>query len=397
MKKYLLFASLLPLICLLTAWRGLKNFQATQGLAVPSLSAPFLLLVAFAPASEATAKKDQSEYPLASAAAKPVETATAPLEDASYLEDILRSLGAARRADTSPRPGGSLALGEQIVTKGIGHNGKRQSKHFVCISCHNVVPEDPNFLSYDPAARLEYAVEHDLPFLPGTTLYGAVNRKSYYNGDYDKKYGDLVKSARKDLRAAIQLCATECAQGRPLDNNEMESVLLYLQKIGLQLGDLQLTATEKKQVDTALTKATQQADSPTGAQAAAIAMLTSKFAAASPATFVLPPENRNEGYPLDRKLQPAVGKEIYSRSCLHCHEKQQFAFFELAEEIYHYDFLLKHFPRYTRYSTYQVVRYGTSPIPGKKAYMPHYTAERMSHQQVEDLKAYLQQAATAGR
>lgn len=339
MKKYLLFLGLLPLVWVLSAWEG----QADK-----------IRLV----------------------------------EDDTYVEDALRSLGSPRRADTSPRPGGNLALGERIVLEGLGSNGQRQSKHFVCTSCHQVVPEDPNFLSHDPEARLQYAIENDLAFLPGTTLYGVVNRKSYYNGDYDKKYGDLVKSARSDLRAAIQLCATECAQGQPLKEDEMESVLLYLHKIGLRLGDLALNDYEKKQLQYAL------ADN--SKRSATIKLLESKYAAASPATFVLPPEDRKRGYAVEPP-RPALGGAIYARACLHCHENQRYAFFELSEDVFTYDYLLKHFPRYTRYSTYQVVRYGTSPIPGKKAYMPHYTAERMSNQQVEDLKAYLQQAASARR
>jgi len=119
--------------------------------------------------------------------------------------------------------------------------------------------------------------------------------------------------------------------------------------------------------------------------------LKTKFLAASPATFLTPPEDRREGYP--HQGRPEVGEKIYQLSCLHCHGEQRYSFFELGEARSHYVFLTRHFPRYTRYSTYQVSRYGTSPIPGKKAYMPHYTAERMSDQQVEDLRAYLAQAA----
>ncbi|RMF22347.1 MAG: cytochrome c, partial [Bacteroidetes bacterium] len=35
--------------------------------------------------------------------------------------------------------------------------------------------------------------------------------------------------------------------------------------------------------------------------------------------------------------------------------------------------------------------YGTYAIPGHKPYMPHYPLERMSKQQVEDLRAYIEQ------
>ena len=58
-----------------------------------------------------------------------------------------------------------------------------------------------------------------------------------------------------------------------------------------------------------------------------------------------------------------------------------------------FDFLEKHISAYTRYSIYQVSRYGTSPIPWKKAYMPQYTKEKMSEQMLEDLRMYIEQEA----
>jgi len=287
--------------------------------------------------------------------------ATLPVvNDDTLVYDVIRSLSMPERADVMvrPVPGASAEIGRRLVLEGLRPKGGRQSAHFTCTSCHNVVREDPVLTTYDPEARLAYAEENDLPFLPGTTLWGAVNRESYYNGDYEKKYGDLVKNARRDLRGAIQLCATECAQGEALNELEMESVLSYLHTIGLTLSDLPAEAPDK-------------------------------------ATFVLPPEDRRAGYPVAGERNPEAGGALYQRACLHCHEDQRYSFFELAENQFHYDFLTKHFPRYTRYSTYQVSRYGTSPIPGKRAYMPHYTKERMTDAQIEDLRAYL--AAGASR
>lgn len=308
------------------------------------------------------------------------------VDEDTYVADILATLEQPRRGDNYPRPvpGASAELGEQIVLTGRGENRRLQSKHFVCTSCHNLVPEDPDLTVSDPETRLAFAVANNLPFLPGTTLYGVVNRESYYNDDYNKKYGDLVKPARKDMRAAIQLCATECAQGKPLTDLEMESVVSYLNTIGLKLIDLNLSEREKEKISTTVTGQ--------GDRAATITLLKSKYAAKSPAHFVLPPEDRKAGYP-DVTGRPEKGQYIFQKACLHCHENQRYSFYDITEDSYSYNHLLKHFPRYTRYSTYQVVRYGTSPIPGKKAYMPHYTAERMSNQQVEDLRAYLTAAA----
>ena len=139
----------------------------------------------------------------------------------------------------SPERGKELVLYGK-TSKPNGGKTKKQSKHFVCTSCHNIQREDPDLTVSDPQARLEYVQKNGMPFLQGTTLYGAVNRTSFYNGDYEKKYGDLVKPARNSIREAIQLCAVECAQGRRLENWELESVLSYLWTIGLKMEDLGL-------------------------------------------------------------------------------------------------------------------------------------------------------------
>lgn len=313
---------------------------------------------------------------------------TLPVVDQdTFVYEVLRSLGAPERADVKVRPvaGASAEAGKRLVLEGVRPRGGQQSPHFKCTSCHNVVREDPVLVDPDPVARLAHAEENDLPFLPGTTLWGAVNRESYYNGDYEKKYGDLVKNTRRDLRGAIQLCATECAQGTPLDEVEMESVVAYLHTIGLRLKDLPLPDRMLDDVNRGIERGTDNAN--------LIASLKERYLRASPATFVYPPEDRKKGFAVTEK-DPENGGILYQRACLHCHEKKRYSFFELAENQFHYDFMTKHFPRYTRYSTYQVSRYGTSPIPGKRAYMPHYTKERMTNGQIEDIRAYLEQRAS---
>ena len=304
------------------------------------------------------------------------------------LTEVEQALGAPVREDTRVKdlPGVSLELGQRIVLENELAGGQNQSNHFKCTSCHNVVREDPVLTTADPAARLAYAEEHDLPFLPGTTLWGAVNRETYYNGDYVKKYGDLVAKARNDLRGAIQLCATECAQGRALTAVEMESVITYLHTIGLKLSDLPASESLVPEVNAALTAATPEP------RTRVLAQLQNAYNRASPASFILPPADRKTGYPVAKMADPARGELIYDRACMHCHEDQRYSFFLMEKNDEHYKYLAKHFPRYTRYSTYQTVRYGTSPIPGKRAYMPHYTAERMSDLQIEDLRAFLEDA-----
>ncbi|NND33498.1 MAG: cytochrome c, partial [Saprospiraceae bacterium] len=272
-----------------------------------------------------------------------------------------------------------------ITTKeGENEETKKQSKHFVCTSCHNLDREDPDLTQADPEARLSYVKEKGMPFLQGTSLYGVINRTSYYNGDYEKKYGKLVYNARNDLREAIQLCAVECAQGRRLQSWELESILAYLWTIGLQLDDLNLDQNEKDKLKNARIGE--------GDKTAAIEMIKSHYLQASPATFGSPPEDRKEGY--DKIGNPDNGRLIYDLSCQHCHERSRYSFFNLDDATLTFKYLERHLPKYTRYSIYQVGRYGTPPLNGKRAYMPQYTLEKMSNQQMEDLRSFIEQEAS---
>ena len=310
------------------------------------------------------------------------------VSDIMPVQELLKKLGA-EEAPHLPKPdvkGVSAERGRDIVLTGradspSGGKSERVSKHFVCTSCHNVERDEPELNASDPLARLKYVSEKGLPFLQGSALYGIVDRRSFYNGDYEKKYGDLVGPARNDLRRAIHLCATQCSQGRPLENWEMESVLSYLWTIGLKVGDLNLSATEMKQVEMAIKGK--------GDKTATLELVGSKYLKGFPATFIDPPSDRKLGF--SQEGNPETGQMIYELSCLHCHYQKRYSFFNLDESLLTLEFLEKHIPTYSRYSIYQVARYGTSPIPGKKAYMPHFTKEKMSEQMLEDLRVYIEQ------
>ncbi len=315
-----------------------------------------------------------------------------PDEDRTAVADILVQLGdaAAPHLPDYSLPGVDPAKGLEIIRYGqtTGPGGEptaRVSRHFVCTSCHNIRRDEPDLSRTDPMGRLRYAAENGLPFLQGSALYGIVDRRYFYNGDYYRKYGDLVKAAQENLREAIQLCATECAQGRPLADWEMESVLAALWDIGLALDDLRLSDRERQQLQSALQPG-HESERP-----AAINLLKSKYLSGMPATFLDPPADRKTGFPTQG--DPATGKLLYERSCLHCHAEKRYAFFKLDHSDLSFRFLHRHFPTYSRYSVYQVARYGTPPIPWKKAYMPHYTEEKMSEQMLEDLRAYIRQEA----
>jgi len=294
--------------------------------------------------------------------------------------EVLRSLGepSPNHLITILPEKASVAVGRNIVHFGSNKTKamKQQSAHFVCTSCHNTEKEFADLRETDPQKRLDYAAENELPFLPGSPLYGVVNRSSFYNGDYEKKYGKLVLPARNNLREAIQLCAVECSQGRVLKNWELESVLGYLWTLELKMEDLAILAADYNKYTL---KSEDAAD--------LIAEIKSYYHTDSPAHFVATPEDGKAGY--GRQGDASNGEHIYKLSCLHCHEDQRYSFFDLNDGKLSRKLLAKHFPTLSYYSSYQVIRHGAPSHPGKRAYMPQFTSEKMSNQQVEDLRAYV--------
>jgi mono/diheme cytochrome c family protein len=281
----------------------------------------------------------------------------------------------------------SVERGEDIVVRGTSKaNGKRsgrQSKHFTCIACHNIAREDADLSDPSPEERLKYVSKRQMPFLQGSPLYGAVNRTSFYNGDYEKKYGALVKPARNDLREAIQLCAVECSQGRKLKDFELESVLAYLWTIDLKLSDLNITPEEMKDIEHAFDTGEKRGQ--------AIKIIKSKYLDHSPATFVDPPQNRQTGDNLIGNIDN--GALIYKYSCQYCHFDNKYSFLLLDDSKLTFHHLLDKAGTYAPHSIYQVIRYGTPPKGGKEAYMPQYTQEKMTNQQMADLRAYIEAQA----
>lgn len=303
------------------------------------------------------------------------------------LEEVQEALGQTRPAHYLP-PNPKLArMGEEIVRMGrtIGPDGKRSdyvSKYYVCTTCHNLEREDPDLRRSDPETRLAYVKEHGLPFLQGTTFKGIVNRESWYNDDYVKKYGaEKIGRAHHNLREAIQLCAVECSQGRPMEKWEIEAVLSYFWTLQYSLGDLGLTSSDLDRLNSEKADPTRQ-DSLN-------AWLHSYYNIKSPAHFFDAPPNKRLGYE-GLTGNPARGKDIYELSCLHCHQPDGVSHYILDDGKLSFRNLKKMIPKDSHFSLYQIIAYGTYAIPGHRPYMPHYPEERMSRQQVEDLRAYVE-------
>lgn len=277
--------------------------------------------------------------------------------------------------------------GRDLVLEGRTHDpeggGKSKyiSLYYVCTNCHNQVIEDPDLTRSDPDTRLTYAVQHDMPFLQGTTFYGIVNRESWYNDDYYKKYGDLVKPARTDVRQAIQLCAKECSKGRYLEDWEVNAILAYYYSISYRLQDI-LSADEIGALNRDIKDPS--------TYAGWISTIKSKYALKSPATFVDPPYELGANTP---NGDPARGKEIFAHSCQTCHKPYGCSSVVFDDSKYTFNDFQKRFDK-NYWWLYEIVRHGTYGYPGHKAYMPLYPAERMSNQEVEDLKSYFLQQAS---
>ncbi|MGJ3233471.1 c-type cytochrome [Marivirga sp.] len=259
-----------------------------------------------------------------------------------------------------------------------GFASKAISKFYTCTSCHNVEREDPDLTLVDQDARLEYAIENDLPYLQGSTFWGIVNRESWYNDDYILKYGSLVEDAKNSLKGSIQLCATVCSQGRELEEWEMKSILSYLSTLQMKMKDLEMNDTDIQKMNSL---AKSNPDS-------AIAFIKSHYLTKSPATFSELPESKEKGYPLEGR--PKYGKAIYELGCQHCHHAYGESDLVLDNSVLTFKWLKKHMPESSKKSIYEIIRNGSYSELGHKEYMPNYTLEKMSHQQVEDLRAYIE-------
>ncbi len=257
-----------------------------------------------------------------------------------------------------------------------GYKSKHISKFFKCISCHNTVKEDPDLTVINPEMRLAYAKANSIPYLQGSTFYGIVNRETWYNDDYVLKYGDLVTDAKHSLEGSVQLCAEVCAQGRTLEDWEMESILAYFWSIELKKKDLNWTAYDEKDMK-------ELSDNER------IQIIKKKYLQKSPATFSKPPADKTAGYPNITGV-PENGQAIYELGCQHCHREKGESDVVLDNSVSTFRWLKKNIASNFDVSIYEVLRKGTYSAEGHKEYMPHYTLEKMSHQQIEDLRAYIE-------
>ncbi|MEX1192338.1 MAG: cytochrome c [Brumimicrobium sp.] len=277
--------------------------------------------------------------------------------------------------------------GEELITKGQANykdkKGSLISSYFNCTDCHNLVKETKDITDTNPQNRLDYLVKNNLPYTAGSTFFGMFNRTKFYNGDYDKKYGDLVVDARDTLANSIQLCAEYCASGRPLVDWELNAIMHYYKREELKIKDLDLSESELNQIKEAISSNQNTKKS--------LNLIQSKYVDAYGATFTGAKAEKKRKYGEGGDIEN--GKKIYKSACLYCHENSRVTFLSLNDDVLSGKYLWKHRKGYDDLSIYQVIRWGTYPIIGRQQYMPLYTKEKMSDDQLEDLVAYIKELA----
>lgn len=286
--------------------------------------------------------------------------------------------------------------GEQLVTRGYtssfkGNKTALTSRKLFCVACHTVEKEHPNANNVSPQSRLEHGDSMSIPFLPGAPFYGLVNRIAFFNNDYQEIFTSknriAVQVGHRDIRKAIQACNTLYAKGRTLDSWEIESILAYLWTLELKVGDLNIPDTIITTIEKAINT------NKDNARAVNLMRRYYKEVYAASLVLPLPIGERNLISPVLNDF--ANGKKVYRQSCLHCHAGKRFSNFRLDASQKTFKFLKKHFDAPTRYSIYDAVRYSPGS-KGNKTTPPHYTAERMSNQQLQDLRFYITQKAKLG-
>ncbi len=272
----------------------------------------------------------------------------------------------------------SARMGEELVYFGKLNDGSNReiSKYFVCTDCHNQVLETADPSDESPEAVLAYSKEKNIPFLPAATFYGMYNKRHWYNGDYAHKYGDLVAPTRDTLFNAIQLCATQCSQGREMTDWEIRSIMHYYKTLEFKISDLKFDQNELDEFSRALASDYEKARE----------ILSSKYSDINDAHFGTSKIPEIEGY------EPSAenGAYIYEMGCLHCHAPgKNITNFDLDTDKLSFKFLSNKKEKYNHYSISHITRYGTYAISGRKQYMPQYSMENMSDKQMLDLLYYV--------
>jgi len=326
----------------------------------------------------------------------PDSNSTLVINDQTTVWEVMTSLGKTNVNNIDKGRQFDAAKGEQLIRRGITYNfnGKKtapMSPKLSCIACHSLQAEHPKPSTMNPQSRLEYADSMGLPFLPGAPFVGLVNRIAFFTNDYQEifthKYKQSLEIGHKNIRKAIQGCNTVYGKGRMLDAWEVESILAFLWKLELKIGDLKIPKDVLSQI--------QESVNTNIANSRAVNLMRRYYMEVYPASLAAPIPLHKRG-----QVSPVLndfnnGRRVYKTSCLYCHANKKFANFSLDRQQKTFKFLKKHLDSTSPFSIYDAIRYSPGSKANRKG-VPHYTAQRMSDQQVQDLRFYITQMAKLG-
>ena len=166
-----------------------------------------------------------------------------------------------------------------------------------------------------------------------------------------------------------------------MENWEIRTVLHYFKSLELKISDLKFSDQEIAQISKALVANNKKA----------IKIIKSKYAQFNDAHFGTSEIPKIEGYDPDLKR----GHFIFENGCLHCHSAEKnITNFDLDMSALTFKFLNNKKNKYSSYSISHITRHGTYAISGRKQYMPQYSFENMSNEQMLDLFYFIETKAT---
>jgi hypothetical protein len=309
------------------------------------------------------------------------EKPTLDINDKTPLWDVMVSLGKLNvNIAADPENKTMAAQGESLVNNGWAMvKGKKSAKistKFNCVACHVSKQEHSDLTVIDPIQRLLYAEKNDLAYLPGPTFHGLVNRLTFFNQDFQTNVkgtnAELFKTSNLKIREAIKTCNTVFNKGRDLKDWETEAILMYLWTLELKMGDLKLSASELKSV--------KQGIENNASTSKALFVLKKKYIEAYPASFK-DPMSINDRKSMTYTGNFERGRILFEKGCQHCHLNNPYSNIKLdyKRKIFSN---LKELLDMPNGSIYTAHRYNS-------AGRPFYTAERLSDNQLQDLRYFI--------
>lgn len=323
-------------------------------------------------------------------ASSPVDVVLGKNERARFAQQLARKAVAGRGYTWQEY----VRWGRQLVESGQVSNppegaipSRPLSERYRCLHCHNVQREDVRLTVQDPEtrerlirqlgptdpARLDSAT---LRLTPGTTLWGAVNRESFYNGHYARYRNQTLADGKPmnpyRLTDAIQVCCRFCSGGRYPTEWELDALLAYHWELELRLRDLDFSAEE---LDNLLRSLNSGNLTEITAARTQIRRRLLTVSAATKGQVPVRCEGDTDFYADGSRIvgDAKRGRLVYESACAGCHGN---VINSLSGKA-----LLQDDRRFHHF-----IREGTER---DGLYMPLFTLERLSRPQVADVRAYL--------